>query len=68
MSYRIAAALTTHLAERLRRLREQPDAGMETVDKIMWAAVIVAVVASVGLLFKNKVEAFMNGITISIGF
>jgi uncharacterized membrane protein len=64
----VAATVTTHLRDRLRRLREQPDAGMETVDKIMWAAVTVVVVSAVGLLFKTKVVDFMNGITISLGF
>ena len=68
MLLRIAAIITTHLGEGVRRMREHPDAGMETVDKIMWAAVVVVVVSAVGLLFKNKVVAFMNSITISLGF
>lgn len=68
MMYRIVISITTRVGSRLRRLRDQPDAGMETVDKIMWAAVVVVVVASVGLLFKTKVETFMNGITIALGF
>jgi hypothetical protein len=68
MYYRIAAALTTQLADRLRRLREQPDAGVETVDKIMWAAVTVVVVAAAGVAFKNKVIAFLDSLTVSLGF
>ncbi len=68
MAYWIAARIVARLGDRLRRLREQPDAGVETVDKIMWAAVFVVIVSSVGLLFKNKVEAFLNSITIALGF
>lgn len=56
------------LARRLRRLRRQPDAGMETADKILWAAVITITVSLVGGVFRDKLEAFANSLSITLGW
>jgi len=61
-------AWTTAVAARRRQLHEQPDAGMETADKILWAAVITIVVGGVGLIFKNKLEAFAEGLSVTLGW
>jgi hypothetical protein len=56
------------LARRLRQLRRQPDAGMETADKILWAAVITITVSAVGAVFRDKLEAFANSLSITLGW
>ena len=66
--HHITARLAAHLVARLATLREHPDAGMETADKILWAAAMVIVAGGAGLLFKNKVTSFINGLTISLGW
>jgi hypothetical protein len=60
--------LSAGLSARLRRLRQQPDAGMETADKILWAAVMTLVASGVGLVFKNKLEDFANNLSITLGW
>lgn len=65
---RITATIAAHLTARLAALRENPDAGLETADKILWAAAVVIIASSAGLLFKNKIEGFINGLTISLGW
>ncbi|MDQ1645627.1 MAG: hypothetical protein QOJ50_1811 [Cryptosporangiaceae bacterium] len=65
---RLTAAIAAHLTARLAALRENPDAGMETADKILWAAAMVIVASGAGLLFKTKIDSFINGLTISLGW
>jgi hypothetical protein len=60
--------VTTGLSARLRQLRHQPDAGMETADKILWAAVITVVVGAVGAIFRDKLKNFANGLTLTLGW
>jgi hypothetical protein len=60
--------VTTGLSARLRQLRHQPDAGMETADKILWAAVMTLVASAVGLVFKNKLEDFANNLSVTLGW
>jgi hypothetical protein len=60
--------LTTGLSMRLRQLREQPDAGMETADKILWAAVMTLVASGVGFVFKTKLEEFANNLSVTLGW
>ncbi|MBT8225656.1 MAG: hypothetical protein KJO75_09190 [Dactylosporangium sp.] len=69
LSARIAARLAASgVAERLRRLRRRPDAGMETADKILWAAVITITVSLVGAVFRDKLQAFATSLTITLGW
>ncbi len=64
----LAVRLTLALADRVRRLRRQPDAGMETADKILWAAAITIVVGVVGGVFKDKLKAFADSLTLTLGW
>ncbi|GAA0963055.1 hypothetical protein [Virgisporangium aurantiacum] len=56
------------VADQARRLRRQPDAGMETADKILWAAAITIVVGVVGGIFRTKLRDFANGLSITLGW
>ncbi len=56
------------VADRTRRLRRQPDAGMETADKILWAAAVTLIVGVVGGIFRTKLEDFANNLTITLGW
>jgi hypothetical protein len=56
------------VVDQARRLRRQPDAGMETADKILWAAAITVVVGVVGGIFRNKLRDFANGLSITLGW
>jgi hypothetical protein len=61
---RIAAAL----AARLHQLRQQPDAGMETADKILWAAAVIIIAGAATFALGNKISTFISGLTISLGW
>lgn len=65
----IAIAVRAHSAinTRLQRLRREPDAGMETADKILWAAVIVIIVGIVAAILRNKIRAFANSLNLTTG-
>lgn len=56
------------VADQIRELRRRPDAGMETADKILWAAAITVVVGVVGGIFRDKVRDFANGLSITLGW
>ena len=62
------AWLMVRLAEVVRRVRRTPDAGMETADKILWAAVVTIVVGVVGAIFRDKLRDFANGLTVTLGW
>jgi hypothetical protein len=64
----LAVRLTLLLAEQTRRLRERPDAGMETADKILWAAAMTVIVSAVGAIFRDKLKGFANGLTLTLGW
>jgi hypothetical protein len=64
----LAVRLTLLVAHRARRLRRQPDAGMETADKILWAAAITIVVGIVGGVFKEKLKSFADNLTVTLGW
>jgi hypothetical protein len=55
-------------ARRWAHLRAYPDRGAETVDKVLWIAVIIVVVGAVGLLFRDAVVEFFNNMVFEIGF
>jgi len=44
------------------------DRGSETVDKVLWVAVVIVVVGGIGLLFRDAVESFFNSMVFEIGF
>ena len=56
------------LYRRLAQLATEPDRGAETVDKVLWIAVIIVVVGAVGLLFRDAVVDFFNNMVFEIGF
>lgn len=68
MTLGLVVRLTLLVADRARRLRRQPDAGMETADKILWAAAITIVVGVVGGVFKDKLKAFADGLSLTLGW
>ena len=45
-----------------------PDRGAETVDKVLWIAVVIVVVGGVGLLFRDAITTFFNSLIFEIGF
>lgn len=56
------------LYRRWAQLKAEPDRGAETVDKVLWIAVIIVVVGAVGLLFRDAVVDFFNNMVFEIGF
>jgi hypothetical protein len=65
---RVSTLLAAALATRLHHLRRQPDAGMETADKILWAAAIIVIAGLATFALGNKVSAFISSLTISLGW
>jgi hypothetical protein len=64
----LAVRLTLLLAGPLRRVRTQPDRGMETADKILWAAATTLIVGVVGGVFKDKLTSFAEGLSVTLGW
>ncbi len=64
----ISVRLLLLLTEPVRRLRAKTDDGMETADKILWAAAITVVVSAVGAIFRDKLKTFATGLTLSLGW
>jgi hypothetical protein len=64
----LATRLAVIMAEQTRRLRHQPDAGMETADKILWAAAITIIVSVIGGVFKTKLQDFTNNLSVTLGW
>lgn len=61
--------IASWFAGRLRRLAEDvPDRGDESVNKILWAGVIVALVAIVGAIFRDTVVDAFTSLQIGLGF
>ena len=56
------------LVGRWARLRAYPDRGAETVDKVLWVAVIIVVVGAVGLLFRDAITSYFSSLVFEIGF
>ncbi len=64
----VTVRLLVLLAEPARRLRAKTDAGMETANKILWAAVITVVVGAVGAIFRDKLKNFANRLILTLGW
>ncbi len=64
----VTVRLLLLLAEPARRLRAKADDGMETADKILWAAAITVVVGAVGAIFRDKLKTFASGLTLTLGW
>jgi len=62
------ALLAVLVVDRARQLRRQPDAGLETADKILWAAAITIIVSLVGGVFKDKLKAFADSLSVTLGW
>jgi hypothetical protein len=60
-------ALARALARAAYEMRHRPDRGDESVNKILWAGVIVAVVAIVGSIFRDTIVAAFNSLVITLG-
>jgi hypothetical protein len=56
-----ATLLTLHRA-RLAHLREHPDQGSVTLEKVVITAILVAAAVSVGLILRNLAEGKANSI------
>ena len=52
---------------RLAHLRTHPDRGDESVNKVLWIAVTIVVVAAVGALFSDAVTQFFDSLVFEIG-
>jgi hypothetical protein len=65
---RISTRLGAAVAARLHQLRQQPDAGMETADKILWAAATILIAGAATFALGNKISTFISGLTISLGW
>lgn len=64
----LAIRLTVLMSDQARRLRRAPDAGMETADKILWAAAMTVVVSGVGAIFRDKLRGFASGLSVTLGW
>lgn len=60
--------LTRVVRQAVDEIRRHPDRGDESVNKILWAGVIVAVVAIVGGIFRDTIVAAFNSLVITLGF
>ncbi|HET8659159.1 MAG TPA: hypothetical protein VFM55_09195 [Micromonosporaceae bacterium] len=49
-------------------LRREPDRGAQTVDIMLWVAVMIVIVGAVGVIFRDDLKTFFNNISYSIGF
>ncbi|GIH16101.1 hypothetical protein Raf01_42730 [Rugosimonospora africana] len=66
-SLRLATWLHSALADRLRRLRRSPDAGLETADKILWAAGIIVIAGAVIGVFRDDIETYATSVMATLG-
>lgn len=68
MKGRIRRAVSSWFQEVVYEWRHHPDRGDESVNKILWAGVIVAVVAIVGGIFRDTLVTAFNSLVITLGF
>jgi hypothetical protein len=61
------ATLRRRLTANWAALRAEPERGAETVDILMWVAVMVVIVGGLGALFSADITAFYHSIVFSIG-
>ncbi len=66
--YRATARVAAAVAARLHQLRDRPDDGMETADKILWAAAVIIIAGAATFALGNKVSTFITNLTISLGW
>jgi hypothetical protein len=52
----------------LTALSRRPDKGAQTVDIMLWVAVMIVIVGAVGLIFRNSITTFFNSLVYDIGF
>jgi hypothetical protein len=56
------------MRELIAQARTAPDRGDESVNKILWAGVIVALVAIVGGIFRDTIVDAFTDLQIGLGF
>jgi hypothetical protein len=56
------------LARGIVALRQRPERGAQTVDIMLWVAVMIVIVGAVGVIFRDDLKAFFNSISYTIGF
>jgi hypothetical protein len=49
-------------------LRRGDDRGAQTVDIMLWVAVFIVIVGTVGVIFRDDLKGFFNSISYTIGF
>jgi hypothetical protein len=64
----INSRLRRWYTSRWAHLRAHPDRGDESVNKVLWIAVTIVVVAAVGALFSDAITTFFNSLVFEIGF
>jgi len=62
------STIINRIHTRLVTLGNKPDKGAETVEVMLWVAVIIVAVGGVGLIFRNDLVTFFNGLVYDIGF
>jgi hypothetical protein len=61
-------AVARLLAEGTVALRQRPERGAQTVDIMLWVAVMIVIVGAVGVIFRDDLKTFFNSISYTIGF
>jgi hypothetical protein len=63
--HQVAARL---LAKGIVGLRQRPERGAQTVDIMLWIAVMIVIVGAVGAILRDDLQEFFNNISYTIGF
>lgn len=66
MKVRLRNTLNAFIVRAISALRE--DRGDESVNKILWAGAIVAIVTIVGGIFRDTLVTAFNSLVITLGF
>lgn len=64
---RVVAAINSLVADRLRQLRRAPDAGLETADKILWAAGVIVIAGGAIAVFHPAIVAYAQNVMAGLG-
>jgi hypothetical protein len=55
------------VARQVQQHRRSPDAGLETVDKILWAAGIIVIAGGVIGIFSSQIQAYAQSVLGTLG-
>lgn len=64
---RVVIAINSLLAGRLRQLRRAPDAGLETADKILWAAGVIVIAGGAIAVFHPAIVKYATNVMNGLG-